>query len=143
LLTPAGVVEFVNVHLASPREGLDPFIRQGHVSGLRASLTERWNESAAVERWLGDPVDPRLIAGDFNLPADSAIFRRHWGRYTDCFSTAGWGWGWTKYTRWFGARIDHVLAGPGWACPHCVVGPDVGSDHRPLVAELALASPAL
>jgi len=143
LLTPAGVVEFVNVHLASPREGLDPFIRQGHVSGLRASLTERWNESAAVERWLGDPVDPRLIAGDFNLPADSAIFRRHWGRYTDCFSTAGWGWGWTKYTRWFGARIDHVLAGPGWDCPHCVVGPDVGSDHRPLVAELALASPAL
>jgi endonuclease/exonuclease/phosphatase family metal-dependent hydrolase len=141
LLTPAGVVEFVNVHLASPREGLEPLVRHGRASGLHASLTERWAESAAVEAWLGDPLDPRLVAGDFNLPTDSAIFRRHWGRYTDCFSAAGWGWGWTKYTRWFGARIDHVLASPGWYCPRCAVGHDVGSDHRPLIAELVRAEP--
>jgi vancomycin resistance protein VanJ len=143
LLTPAGVVEFVNVHLASPREGLDPLVRHGRTTGLRVSLAERWNESAAVERWLGDPLDPRLVAGDFNMPADSAIFRRHWGRYTDCFATAGWGWGWTKRTRWFGVRIDHVLAGPGWSCRYCALGPDVGSDHRPLIAELVLVGPKL
>ena len=38
-------------------------------------------------------------------------------------------------------RIDHILAGPGWRCGRCWVGPDVGSPHRPLLADLVY-SPA-
>jgi vancomycin resistance protein VanJ len=33
-------------------------------------------------------------------------------------------------------RIDHILAGPGWYCARCWVGPDVGSPHRPVLADL-------
>ena len=40
--------------------------------------------------------------------------------------------------RVFGVRIDHVLTGDGWRCRRCWVGPDVGSDHLPLLADLSL-----
>ena len=33
-------------------------------------------------------------------------------------------------------RIDHVLAGKGWNCVRCWVGPNVGSPHRPVLADL-------
>jgi endonuclease/exonuclease/phosphatase (EEP) superfamily protein YafD len=35
-------------------------------------------------------------------------------------------------------RIDHVLASPGLCVEQAEVGPDVGSDHRPVFARLAL-----
>jgi endonuclease/exonuclease/phosphatase (EEP) superfamily protein YafD len=85
---------------------------------------------------LGRDGAALLIAGDFNLPPESAIFRASWGGYTDAFPAAGCGYGYTKFTRWWGARIDHVLAGAGWQVRDCTVGPDVGSDHRPVLATL-------
>ena len=48
----------------------------------------------------------------------------------------GLGFGATKRTRWFGVRIDHVLAGPGWTTERAWIGPDLGSDHLPMVADL-------
>jgi endonuclease/exonuclease/phosphatase (EEP) superfamily protein YafD len=33
-------------------------------------------------------------------------------------------------------RIDHVLAGPGWEVLRAFVGPGLGGDHRPVVADL-------
>jgi endonuclease/exonuclease/phosphatase (EEP) superfamily protein YafD len=87
-------------------------------------------------------TSPVLVMGDFNTPPESAIFRRVWGRYTDAFASAGWGWGYTFFTmRKIAVRIDHILAGPGWYCERCWVGPDVGSPHRPLLAELILVQP--
>jgi endonuclease/exonuclease/phosphatase (EEP) superfamily protein YafD len=56
-----------------------------------------------------------LVAGDFNMPAESAIFRECWANRTDAFRAAGWGFGHTKFSRWWGTRIDHILAGPPWA----------------------------
>jgi vancomycin resistance protein VanJ len=38
-------------------------------------------------------------------------------------------------------RIDHVLAGPGWHCDRCRVGPHVGSPHRPVLADLIWSGP--
>lgn len=37
--------------------------------------------------------------------------------------------------------IDHVYAGPGWATVKVERGPNVGSDHYPLIVTLAPASP--
>jgi hypothetical protein len=39
-------------------------------------------------------------------------------------------------------RIDHVLATPEFTFTKCWVGPDVGSDHLPLLAEVILPNPA-
>src|SRR5439155_5647959 len=95
----------------------------------------RRHQSEAISPRAKETRGPVLLAGDFNLPVESAIYRRSWSSFSNAFSTAGLGWGHTKLTSWHGVRIDHVLAGPGWQFRRCWVGPDVGSDHRPLIAE--------
>jgi endonuclease/exonuclease/phosphatase (EEP) superfamily protein YafD len=102
---------------------------------LTAVIALREHESEVASRWVGEVPDPVLIAGDFNMPTDSGIYQRSWSAYTNAFSEAGLGFGYTKFTRRMGIRIDHVLAGRGWRCRRCWVGPDVGSDHRPVLAD--------
>jgi endonuclease/exonuclease/phosphatase (EEP) superfamily protein YafD len=103
---------------------------------LRANTALRTAESEATRRWISRSPRPVLVAGDFNLPVDSVVYRRSWSWLTNAFSQAGTGFGSTKFTRWHGVRIDHVLGGPGWHCRRCWVGPDVGSDHRPVIADM-------
>lgn len=142
LVTPAGRVAFYNLHLETPREGLAAVVdrRLGALAGVpefEEVTARRDAESQVMSDWIA-PSDGGavLLAGDFNMPAESVIFRRLWSRYTDAFLAAGLGFGHTKFTRWFGVRIDHILAGPGWRIRRCWVGPDVGSDHRPLIADI-------
>lgn len=136
--TPAGVLHFFNVHLPTPRDGLQAVLheRWHGVEVLRENTAERREESARASAWATQAPGMVLIAGDFNTPSESQIFRTSWGRFADAFSSAGFGLGHTKFTRWWGVRIDHVLSGPGWRCRRCWVGPDVGSDHRPVIADL-------
>jgi endonuclease/exonuclease/phosphatase (EEP) superfamily protein YafD len=70
------------------------------------------------------------------MTVESAVFREHWSGYQDSFSTAGFGFGFSKRTRLIGVRIDHVLASPGWLCVKSWVGPSLGHDHRPVLAVL-------
>ena len=55
-----------------------------------------------------------LVLGDFNMPPDSAIYRRCWSDFSNAFDSAGFGFGSTHFTHRTAVRIDHVLAGPGW-----------------------------
>lgn len=136
--TPAGPVHFFNLHLPTPRKGLEPLLRKSGVAvaQLRADIAYRWERSLRSRDWVRQAHGPVLLAGDFNMLIDSAIYRGCWSDFTNGFSSVGIGWGYTKFTRAFGIRIDHVLAGPGWRFRRCWVGPDVGSDHRPLLADL-------
>jgi endonuclease/exonuclease/phosphatase (EEP) superfamily protein YafD len=137
---PGGSLHLFNLHLSTPRPGLEA-IRFGRCAGIPAlveNIGQRSVESELVCQWVDRFEGPALIAGDFNMPVDSAIFRRDWSRYADAFSAAGFGFGHTKFTRWEGIRIDHVLAAPGLRFYSCRVGPDVGSDHRPVIAEVEL-----
>jgi endonuclease/exonuclease/phosphatase (EEP) superfamily protein YafD len=100
----------------------------------------RW-ESRAVSGWIaGKRAD--LVAGDFNMPQESRIYWHDWSNYQNAFGVAGLGYGYSKYTRWHGVRIDHVLADEHWRVESCKVEPDVGSDHRPVLAELRLKRPS-
>ncbi|HZW30474.1 MAG TPA: endonuclease/exonuclease/phosphatase family protein [Isosphaeraceae bacterium] len=145
LETPGGLVHFFNLHLETVRHGLEPMLfhkRRPWTAApeLTANLAVRARESAAASAWVRQVSGPVLIAGDFNMPTDSAIYQQCWSPYTNAFSSAGLGFGYTKFTRWHGIRIDHVLAGPGWRCRRAWVGPDVGSDHRPVLADLTWVS---
>ena len=40
-------------------------------------------------------------------------------------------WGWLSVL-----PLDHVLASPGWQLVEAHTGPDLGSDHRPMVVRL-------
>jgi vancomycin resistance protein VanJ len=148
---PQGRVGFCCIHLSSPRYGISEvldhrtLVSAARSAHLTAGIADRGQESAELADWLSNKSGCWVAAGDFNMPTDSAIYRAGWGRYVNTFSASGFGFGYTKWTEirgWqFGARIDHVLGGPGLTARRSWVGPDVGSDHLPLLAELALPSP--
>lgn len=131
-------VRLVNVHLETPRRGLEGLFRN-ETGRVGANSVSREIESRQVARWAAEGEGPLVVAGDFNLPVESAIYRESWGGLANAFSRAGRGFGHTRYNGWIRVRIDHVLAGPGWRVERAWVGPDVGSDHRPVVADLAWA----
>ena len=62
-----------------------------------------------------------ILAGDFNLPVDSAIYREYWSGYRDAFSDAGWGFGYTEWPRVRRPACRHPdrprFDGPGLAMP--------------------------
>lgn len=133
----------LNVHLETPREGFEAF---GHGWSAGVSAVARVDrlrrvESKLARDLLGSSSDEGVaIAGDFNMPVESAIYRESWSDLANAFSDAGLGLGYTKATRWFGSRIDHVLANRYLTPVRSWVGPSVGGDHRPVVADFRLTS---
>ena len=141
--TPLGRLDLTSLHLETPREGLESILRfgPGAASELEAKNAQRLIEARLAREWVDGSASPlRLVAGDFNTPVESYLFRDHWRGFRDCHSVAGWGLGFTKHTRRIGTRIDHVLAGPGLECLSTRVGPSRGGDHSPLVVEIGLGS---
>jgi endonuclease/exonuclease/phosphatase (EEP) superfamily protein YafD len=138
LETPAGMVHFFSLHLASPRDAIHETIHQNHQgpAEVSANSAQRRQQSEFVARHANGLRGPVLLAGDFNTPPESVLFRQVWSDYSDAFRTAGWGWGYTFAGGKTLVRIDHILAGKGWHCGRCWVGPHVGSPHRPVLAEL-------
>ena len=144
-------IDVFNVHLSTPRPGLEAmldrhtlFDRHG-AAQLREIVRLRAVESEHTSAWVAGFAAPKIVAGDFNMPAESVIFRRDWSQLSDAFATAGWGFGFTKLERDtavpFGVRIDHILVNRPWRVLRSWVGPDVGSDHLPLWAELDFDQP--
>lgn len=88
------------------------------------------------------PKDRLILTGDFNSASWSFARRREdvsMGLERRDRALATW-----PATMPFGLAflpIDHVYAGAGWKTVEVVRGPRLGSDHYPLVATLALASP--
>ena len=138
---------FATLHLQSPRYGLAnvtdsrTMIAPSRRSLLVTQTKNRRDESNQVSQKLAEFDGPLIIAGDFNTPTSSTIYRECWGVYRNAFSAAGLGFGNTVRVGQggiqFAARIDHVLSSQHWACTECFVGPEVGSDHRPLIASFA------
>jgi len=136
LETPLGLVRAVVVHLETPREGLDAVRWDGWGGrGAMQAEIERRAKISALASDLAGGARRTLVLGDFNMPVDSAIYRRDWSRFKNAFSQAGWGFGGSKMTRWFHVRIDHVLASGDWQVVRAWLGPHMRSDHRPLIAD--------
>lgn len=140
LESPAGIIHLVDLHLASPHPALRS-LPQGVVAGierLEANSTRRWNESQRITDYLQTLHGPLVLAGDFNTPAESPIFRHFWWKYPDAFPTVGLGFGYTHFSWLSEIRIDHLLCGPGVACTAYHTGPPCGTPHRPMVADLVV-----
>lgn len=136
LQSPSGPVDLAVVHLETPRKGLEPLRFSGRVGDLELNALVREAGSRRVRRWIDAQSSSPIVAGDFNMPVESRIYRTHWSDCTNAFSAVGRGFGWTRVLRHFSIRIDHVLSCGGWKPRRAVVGPDLGSDHRPLVVDL-------
>lgn len=146
--TPLGDVTFCTVHLPSTRFGLvDLLDRHTVVQPSRAGLllqqtAARRAAAEQVQQALAAAPLPVVVAGDFNALVEGKIYREFWSGYRNAFSTRGFGYGWTERVLVAGiqnvVRIDHVLVSDTLRAVSCAVGTDVGSDHLPLIADVAL-----
>jgi len=113
LLAPAGPINLINVHLASPHSGLLTMIHD-HGNALAENIQRRWSESEMLRDLVEHTPEPVLLAGDFNTTDDSPIFREHWADFTDAFAERGFGFGYTYLIDHTQLRIDHILTSQSW-----------------------------
>jgi len=144
--TPDRDLALCTIHLPTPRPGLMRILDKYTV--FRPSRSELFYQEVAKRRSvameLRSYVDglkmPVIVAGDFNAPVDSPLYRSVWGDFSNAFSEVGFGYGWTQRAIISGfsysARIDHILTGKGLVPRLSEIGPDIGSGHLPLIADI-------
>ena len=80
---------------------------------------------------------PAIIAGDFNATPWSSAFNglaeQGWQRVMGLWPT----WQ-ARWRGWIGVPIDQVMVTQDWRRVDTWVGPDIGSDHLPVMVEVAL-----
>jgi endonuclease/exonuclease/phosphatase (EEP) superfamily protein YafD len=95
---------------------------------------------AVATRLAGEAANGRLVlAGDLNLTPWSPRFAR---LLTETgLDDSGLRRGLAPTWLWpFGLAIDHVLVGAGLVALDNHLGPELGSDHRPVIVDLAIRS---
>lgn len=109
-----------------------------HLARLRDRALER---AAVLVR--ARPV-PTVAAGDLNLTPDAPMFAVTLEKsgLRDAFGGRGWHPTWMAGFWPLALRIDHQLASPDMCVERVRVGPDIGSDHRPLIASYRLPAVA-
>lgn len=140
LETHLGPMQVVCVHLETPRHGLNEVRHAPWLAAdaMRRNMERRRFDSQAASRFAAEFAGPSIVAGDFNMPVESHFYQQDWSGWQNAFSQGGWGLGHTKLLRVYGVRIDHILLSPHWRVTSARVGPDLGGDHLPVVADLAL-----
>lgn len=105
--------------------------------------TSQYRERLREARSLADEIrgvaGPALLLCDCNLTSTSAAYAALRGAAVDSFASAGWGFGHTARMARIPfplLRIDYVWHTNELTARRAYVGPDVGSDHRPLIAVL-------
>lgn len=128
----------VNVHLPTPRPGILAVWESGldGTAELSEIIDYRKKASANLAQTLDDLEGSKVIAGDFNMPVTSSIYRHSWSCFENAFVSQGSGFGYTKKTRWHGIRIDHILHDNRWTAVTSSTQPSLGGDHLPVLAEL-------
>ena len=132
-----------NVHLLSARYGLLS-VRSRNIQVLEKNLEDRLTQAATLAAAItSGPTGPILLTGDLNSPPSSMAKRRLLGvGLQDAFEAAGLGYGFTygtstKVGRPY-VRIDCILSSPDFRADSIYVGNDIGSEHRPVIADLTL-----
>jgi vancomycin resistance protein VanJ len=140
---PSGSFSFINVHLESPHLAFLTAIHRSPEAEANVTRNSQQRLRQAERlRAAAESIGPSVVlAGDFNLPADSTIYRQTLSNLDNAFSTSGLGFGWSYYARWTVTRIDHILTGQSWRARKAWTGPNVGSPHRPLIADLEWIAP--
>lgn len=148
----------VSMHLETPRKGLARILGSGGVINDETGLPDinirdntqrfalnseiRERESARASDWILFHAQrrPVIVTGDFNMPVESSIYHSYWSDFVNAFDKRGMGFGFTKHEgRLLRIRIDHVLLTPNRFKVHGAwVGENVGSDHRPMIADIEL-----
>jgi endonuclease/exonuclease/phosphatase (EEP) superfamily protein YafD len=106
-----------------------PFAGSIHVRQLDAL-------AAAARSHLGKRV---VVCGDFNTPPWTGPLRRFTAdaRLRDLYGSRAWaGYSWPTWSSFLRVPLDNCFVGNGVAVTDHRDGPNVGSDHRPLVVDI-------
>jgi endonuclease/exonuclease/phosphatase (EEP) superfamily protein YafD len=109
-----------------------PFAGSIHVRQLQAL--------AAARAGLGRRV---VVCGDFNTPPWSGPLRRFAGDagLRDLYGRHAWrGYSWPTWSALLRVPLDNCFLGDGLVVRSYRDGPNVGSDHRPLVVDLGVTT---
>lgn len=138
-----GQVELsASVIFAERRLTLDVIHAYAPVGAGQPALWRRQLE--AVSGRLHTQGRPLVVAGDFNATADLPQFRAITDQgLSDTAVMAGKGWllTWPRNQAWVPPylRLDHVLVSAGLTVTGYRLGTGRGSDHRPLVVDVAVS----
>lgn len=90
----------------------------------------------AIAEWAAERPTA-VVAGDLNATPWCSAFRRlrRDGRLAGAGGLAAWSPTWLRGTP-LAAPIDHILAGPALGLAGHRVGPEIGSDHRPVLVRI-------
>jgi endonuclease/exonuclease/phosphatase (EEP) superfamily protein YafD len=128
---------------ASPAIRIDVLHVYGPVGGGQPAEWRR--QLATLAAHLAAEPRPLVVAGDFNATEDDSPFRAILADHlADAAVLAGRGWemSWPRDQAWVipYLRIDHVLVSPQMTVTGYRMGIGHGSDHHPLIVEVALRS---
>ena len=127
---PEGMFRVMAIH---------PYPPGGHA---RSERLVRYLEAAATA--AADAPVPCIVAGDFNATPWSAGFRAFaaGSGLRDTALGRGVQSTWNARSPFLRIPIDHIFAPPKATVVRRTIGPDVGSDHFPVEAELLLPAPS-
>lgn len=110
-----------------------------HNAHLGVSAAERRLQVQAILDAAGRASVPHALLGDLNARPTAPELAPLFKRFRDAWDVAGAGDGFTFPASKPTARIDYVLVPPALQVLGASVPAQPGSDHRPLVVEVALA----
>ncbi|HKR37270.1 MAG TPA: endonuclease/exonuclease/phosphatase family protein [Steroidobacteraceae bacterium] len=100
----------------------------------------RNTELDTIASFAAERTEPLIVAGDFNVTPWSRYFRAALDRsgLNDAAAGHGLAPSWPAQFPPLGIRIDHCLVSRHWRSTDVRLGPSLGSDHLPLIADLEL-----
>lgn len=100
----------------------------------------RGDQLAAARDWYDDQEVPAIIVGDLNLTMYSPVYRRWMAGFDAKNARQGHGplGSWPVFVPFMRLPLDHCLVSPEIEVVDCRLGPDIGSDHLPLIIDLRL-----
>ena len=154
-------ISLYNVHLLTPREGLNamryarkqPGRFTEAVQDFQDNVERRLLQAGRVSDFIRQERGATILAGDLNSPDESLACKSlRDANLHDAFAEGGRGYGYTygyfllhgRISWWPGAswmRIDHIMLSPQIRSIGCWTGTDRASDHRPVYADLAVSTP--
>jgi endonuclease/exonuclease/phosphatase (EEP) superfamily protein YafD len=133
-------VDVLGVHVTTNEDAGGAWRRGESVRAFLCRAAQQRRVQLEAIAGVSFPPHPLVVLGDFKTPPLSPLYRLLQWRLTDCFAARGHGLGLTyvaagHFPSW---RIDYVWCNDGLEPLRCTVGRAGPSDHRPVVAELAL-----
>jgi len=108
------------------------------LGGMMANLRNRQLDAARA--WHEAQTAPAVIVGDLNLTMYSPVYRRWMDGFAVKNTRQGHGplGSWPVFVPFLRLPLDHCLVSPEIEVVDCRLGPDIGSDHLPLLIDLRL-----